>query len=147
MRLAPLILLGCLLSGCSSKPAAPLPSLASEVQPAPVITASEKPAAERFQLSGSLFTPPAGSVIELALLLVDQKGRPKVLLGSSTLTGTGQSLPFSLGFSRNDLPGGLQPQLRARVSLSGQLIQRLPGTSVATLQSQNLGALQLVKAP
>mgnify|MGYP003510486173 CR=1 FL=1 len=68
-------------------------------------------------------------------------------LGSTTLTGTGQSLPFTLGFSHDQLPADLSAQLRVRVSLSGQLTQRLPGKPIATLHSQNLGALQLVSAP
>lgn len=147
MRLATLSLIGCLLSGCSSTPAEPPAKLpVSPQQPAPVRALIEQPV-ERFQLSGALLTPPAGSVVELALLLVDPKGRPKGLLGSTTLTGTGQSLPFTLGFSRDQLPADLSAQLRVRVSLSGQLTQRLPGKPIATLHSQNLGALQLVSAP
>ncbi|MBF7730899.1 YbaY family lipoprotein [Pseudomonas sp. N040] len=144
MRLVPLILLSCLLPGCSSAPApaAPMPA------PAVATLAVAPPAAvTRFQLSGSLLTPPAGSVVELALLLVDAKGRPQALLASSTLTGTGQPLPFTLGFSHDTLPADLRPQLRARVSLSGQLVQRLPGQPLASLQSSHLGALQLVRAP
>ncbi len=147
MRLVFLILFGCLLTGCSSPPAAPPPSVTPVAPVAGTPQARSERASERFQLSGSLQTPPAGSLVELALLLVDQKGRPKDLLGSSSLAGTGQPLPFTLGFDRNDLPADLRPQLRVRVSLSGQLIQRLPGKPIATLQSQHLGALQLVSAP
>lgn len=144
MRLAPLILFGCLLSGCSSEPVTPLPGPAAM---APVPEVSALPAIARFQLSGSLLTPPEGSVVELALLLVDSQNRPKDLLASSTLAGTGQPLPFTLGYSRDTLPADLRPQLRARVSLSGQLVQRLPGKPLSALQSSDLGALQLVKAP
>jgi uncharacterized lipoprotein YbaY len=86
-------------------------------------------------------------VVELALLLVDSKNRPKDLLASNTLVGTGHPLPFTLGYSRDTLPADLRPQLRARVSLSGQLIQRLPGKPLSSLHSSDLGALQLVKAP
>lgn len=147
MRLAILSLIGCLLSGCASTPAEPPAKLpAKPLHTAPAEPASE-PLAERFQLSGSLLTPPAGSVVELALLLIDPKGRPKDLLGSSTLNGTGQPLPFVLGFSRDQLPAGLSAQLRVRVSLSGQLTMRLPGKPIANLHSQHLGALQLVSAP
>jgi uncharacterized lipoprotein YbaY len=147
MRLATLILIGCLLLGCSSKPADPPATLPAKPHNTLAATPISETPAERFQLSGSLLTPPAGSVVELALLLVDQKGRPKDLLGSTTLNGTGQALPFALGFSRDQLPAGLTAQLRVRVSLSGQLAMRLPGKPIATLHSQNLGALQLVSAP
>jgi uncharacterized lipoprotein YbaY len=144
MRLATLSLIGCLLSGCSSTPPEPPATAPLPATPAKVLSVQP---AERFQLSGALLTPPAGSVVELALLMVDPKGRPKGLLGSTTLSGTGQPLPFTLGFSRDQLPADLSAQLRVRVSLSGQLTQRLPGKPITTLQSQNLGNLQLVSAP
>ena len=147
MRLANLILIGCLHSGCASKPADPPANQPAEQQKtAPAAAIVERPA-ERFQLTGSLMTPPAGSLVEVALLLVDPKGRPKDLIASTTLDGTGQALEFALGFSRDQLPTELTAQLRVRVSLSGQLAMRLPDKAIATLQSQNLGVLQLVNAP
>ena len=42
---------------------------------------------------------PAGAEVELALLVIDERGRPQRLLASSNLTGTGQDLPYRLRFS------------------------------------------------
>jgi len=148
MRLLPLLLLSCLLFGCSNQPADDRPT------PAPVAAAvkqipKEAPAADPNlnQLSGTLLTPAAGSVVELAILLVDAQGRPRGLLQSRTLSGTGQALPFTLSFTKPSPAIDLRLQLRGRVSVSGRLVQRLPGKFIPAEQNSQLGALTLVSAP
>ncbi|MCP5854103.1 hypothetical protein NL323_29645, partial [Klebsiella pneumoniae] len=53
------------------------------------------PAYQR-ELSGTLLEIPRGADVELALLVIDERDRPQQLLASSTLTGTGQALPYRL---------------------------------------------------
>lgn len=149
MRAHILFLLGYLLAGCSSPSAtrtAPIP--ATEAPPPMAALPQAAVLADGLhQISGTLLTPPAGSVVELAVLLVDAKGRPRQLLGSLNLEGTGQALPFTLSASAVPAGNALQAQLRARVSLSGRLVQRLPGRPLGMLQDTRLGMLQLVNAP
>ena len=150
MRLKPMLLLSCLLLGCAAQPPDEQTEVAPPIaQPAQTAQALEPIAAAvgQHQLRGTLLTPPAGSNVELAVLLVDSQGYPRQLLGSTTLTGTGQTLPFSLVFAEQQADAGLRLQLRAQVSLSGQLVQRLPGKSIQPSQQGDLGPLQLVKAP
>jgi uncharacterized lipoprotein YbaY len=61
------------------------------------------PAYQR-ELSGTLLAIPAGAEVELALLVIDERGRPQQLLASSTLTGTGQALPYHLRFNPEAFP-------------------------------------------
>ena len=105
------------------------------------------PPAHLRELRGSLLTPPAGSDVELALLLVDERDRPQRLLASQTLAGTGNALPFRLRFDPQQFPGGARIELRARISQSGRLILRLPPQRVLQADSRDFGALPLVSAP
>ena len=148
MRLLLLMLFSCWLSGCSSQAAETVPATAAASNPASSVVVTVPQAAQELQyLSGSLLTPAPGSVVELAVLVVDAQGRPRKLLESTTLSGTGQALPFSLGFTKAAVPAGQRLQLRARVSVSGRLVQRLPGQLIAPADNSYLGALQLVSAP
>ena len=148
MRPLPLILLASLMLGCSSQPADDransAPATTSARQPVKVAPAAEP---NLNQVTGTLLTPAAGSVVELAILLVDAKGQPRSMLESHTLSGTGQALPFTLSFAKPEPVSDLRLQLRGRVSVSGQLVQRLPGKSIPAQQSNQLGALKLVSAP
>ena len=148
MRPLPLMLLSCLLLGCANQPADEVSQPASAAKPAiqAVQTAAKNMHNQR-QLSGTLMTPPAGSRVELAVLLIDAQGYPRKLLGSGALTGTGQALPFTVVFARPAATSDLQLQLRARVTLSGQLVQRLPGKLIPPAQHDDLGNLQLIPAP
>ncbi|MBT2312056.1 hypothetical protein [Pseudomonas fluorescens] len=156
MSLRSLVLLGLfsLLMACSSdapKPDAPAPAKA----PAPK-QAQEKarqaaelgplPAHQR-ELSGTLQGIPAGAEVELALLVIDDKGRPQQLLASSSLIGTNQVLPFRLRFNPEAFPVGARVELRGRASQSGQLILQLPEQRISQPTTQALGSLQFVKAP
>ena len=118
MRPLPLMLLSCLLLGCASQPADEVSQPASAAKPAiqAVQTAAKNMHNQR-QLSGTLMTPPAGSRVELAVLLIDAQGYPRKLLGSGALTGTGQALPFTVVFARPAATSDLQLQLRARVRI------------------------------
>jgi uncharacterized lipoprotein YbaY len=73
------------------------------------------PAYQR-ELSGTLQGVPAGADVELALLVIDERGRPQQLLASSTLTGTGQALPYHLRFNPEAFPPGARVELRGRAS-------------------------------
>ncbi|WP_375741269.1 YbaY family lipoprotein [Pseudomonas boanensis] len=136
----PLFLAG-LLAACSSEPPAP----AKPVAPSPKVEAAT-PAHLR-ELSGVLQQPPAGSEVELALLQVDGRDRPLRLLGSQLLNGNGGPLPFRLLFNPETFPRGERVELRARVSQSGRLIQRLNPLLITQPESRALGTLQLVPAP
>lgn len=148
MRPLPLILLACLLSGCASPPADHQPAPTPAKQPVRE-TSPPTPelSANLHQLSGALLTPAPGSVVELAVVLVDAQGHPRELLTSLTLSGTGQALPFALSVAMDAAPTDLRLQLRARVSVSGRLVQRLPGQFIRPELNSDLGALQLVAAP
>ncbi|MBC3411757.1 YbaY family lipoprotein [Pseudomonas sp. SWRI107] len=146
-----LVVLCCaaLLAACGSdrpktEPAAP---------PAPAKTATSKtvplgplPAYQR-ELSGTLLEIPAGATVELALLVIDERGRPQQLLASSTLTGTGQALPYQLRFNPEAFPAGARVELRGRASQSGQLIMHLPPQPIAQAQTQATGPLRFEQAP
>lgn len=148
MRPLTLMLFSSLLAGCSSPPAVDIPAPASTET-----SISQAPSVARVvdhnlrQLSGTLLTPPADSLVELAVLLVDSRGQPRQLLDSLSLNGTGQALPFTLNISMSPVPAALRLQLRARVSVSGQLVQRLPGRFIQPELDGQLGALALVPAP
>ena len=148
-----LVCLFLLLAACAGEPSRPV------TPPAPVQPkVALKPAApveqplpahlrELRELRGSLLTPPAGSEVELALLLVDERDRPQRLLASQALAGTGNALPFRLRFDPQQFPGGARIELRARISQSGRLILRLPPQRVLQADSRDFGALPLVSAP
>lgn len=139
-----------LLAACASetpepvaRPAPPEPSAAP-----PATAPAEQPLpAHMRELRGSLLTPPAGSEVEMALLVVDERDRPQQLLGSLRLAGNGQALPFRLPFNPQYFPVGARVELRARISQSGRLILRLPPQRVTMADSHNFGALSLVSAP
>ncbi|UZE34249.1 hypothetical protein LOY69_26710 [Pseudomonas sp. B21-059] len=152
MPLRPLVLLSLvsLLVACSSdapKPAAPSSSQQQTTQknqePADL---GPLPAYQR-ELSGTLDGVPAGANVELALLVIDERGRPQRLLASNNLTGTNQALPFRLRFAPDAFPAGARVELRGRASQSGQLILHLPALRIDQPTTQALGPLQFVKAP
>ncbi|WP_165681711.1 YbaY family lipoprotein [Metapseudomonas otitidis] len=143
MRPLYILSLAALLAACAGEPPA---------EPAPAKPLA-KPAAEQplpahmRALDGQLLGAPAGSNVELALLAVDSRDRPLRLLGSLRLDGTGTALPFRLTFNPEAFPRDLRVELRARVSQSGQLIQRLAPRRIPAAESQSLGTLQLEAAP
>ncbi|MFJ4155308.1 YbaY family lipoprotein [Pseudomonas sp. NPDC089752] len=150
MHLRALAVLCCaaLLTACGSdrpksEPApAPAPAkVATKAQPLGPLPAYQR------ELSGTLMKIPAGANVELALLIIDERGRPQQLLASSTLTGTGQALPYQLRFNPEAFPAGARVELRGRASSSGQLILHLPPVRITQAQTQATGPLQFEKAP
>ncbi|MDU8557272.1 hypothetical protein RYB05_01340 [Pseudomonas syringae pv. actinidiae] len=141
MTLRPLFLLGLigLLAACSSNDA-PKPVAAPPVAPAILLPYQR-------ELSGQLLGVPAGAEVELAMLVIDDRGRPQKLLTSTLLKGNGQSLPFQLRFNPEAFPVGGRVELRGRASKSGQLILHLPSMRIEQATTQALGQLQFVKAP
>jgi len=139
------ILLSGLLVACASDPA-PAPVDAPPTAPKPMLEpqsqASHLPA-----VSGQLLGVAAGAEVELALLVVDARGRPGRSLGSQQLRGGGDALPFELHFEPTALQAGQRLELRARVSHSGRLVQRLIPRTIASQSNQSLGELSLVAAP
>ncbi|MDY7562064.1 YbaY family lipoprotein [Pseudomonas sp. 10B1] len=139
-----------LLAACSSE----APKKPAEAKPAVQQPAAVKvqeglgplPAHQR-ELSGQLLGAPPGAQVELALLVIDDRGRPQRLLANTTLTGTNQPLPFQLRFNPESFPVGARVELRGRASQSGQLILHLPSLRIEQGNTQALGALQLVVAP
>jgi len=152
MSRRPLVLLSLvsLLAACSSEaPKKPVVAKAAVQQGAPVKVQEglgPLPAHQR-ELSGQLVGAPAGALVELALLVIDDKGRPQRLLANITLNGTNQPLPFELRFNPESFPVGARVELRGRASQSGQLILHLPSLRIEQGTTQALGALQLVVAP
>lgn len=104
------------------------------------------PAYQR-ELSGTLQGVPAGAEVELALLVIDERGRPQRLLASSNLIGNNKVLPFRLRFNPDVFPVGARVELRGRASQSGQLILHLPAQLITQPTTQAVGQLQFVKAP
>lgn len=139
-----------LLAACASEPPKPVtPVAAPRPVPAakPVAPQEQALPAHMRELRGSLLTPPAGSEVEMALLVVDERDRPQQLLGSLKLAGNGQALAFRLPFNPQYFPSGARVELRARISQSGRLILRLPPQRVTLADSRDFGALSLVSAP
>ena len=99
------------------------------------------------ELSGVLSGVPAGAEVELAMLIVDDRGRPQGLMASSKILGNNQSLPFKLRFNPQAFPTGMRVELRGRASQSGQLILHLPSRIINQPTTQALGTLAFVKAP
>lgn len=132
-----------LLSACASEPTTPMPA-------PPATTTQTNAASEESPgpgLRGELIGVAAGADVDLALLGVDMRGRPRALLGQMHLRGNGEALPFHLPLSDRQAPQDLRLELRGRVSQSGRLVQRLPARTIAELKDQDLGSLQLVPAP
>ena len=145
-----LLVLVSLLAACSSDapkpvaPAQPVPATAPTIK-APV-ELGPLPAYQR-ELSGSLLGVPTGAEVEMALLVIDERGRPQKLLASAKQRGTNQPLPFQLRFAAEAFPAGARVELRARASQSGQLILHLPAVQIGQASSQTLGNLEMIKAP
>lgn len=152
MPLRPLVLLSLvsLLVACGSnapKPAAPAaPQQQLEKKSQAPADLGPLPAYQR-ELSGSLQGVPAGAEVELALLVIDERGRPQRLLASSNLIGTNQILPFRLRFNPDAFPVDARVELRGRVSQSGQLILHLPAQRISQPTTQALGQLHFFKTP
>jgi len=150
MPLRPLVLLSlvALLAACGSDKPKPV----AAVVPAPKAAVAGPqplgplPAYQR-ELTGTLLGAPAGAEVELALLAVDERGRPQKLLASSKQTGTSKPLPFQLRFNPEAFPSNLRVELRGRASQSGILILHLPAVAVGQPATQSLGQLQLLQAP
>jgi len=149
MTLRPLILLGMLglLAACSSNDA-PKPAPPKPVAPVLKVPAGPGPLQPyQREISGQLLGVPAGAEVEMAMLVVDERGRPQKLLTSTTLQGNGQSLPFQLRFNPEAFPATGQVELRGRAIKSGQLIMHLPSMRIQQATTQVLGPLQFVSAP
>ncbi len=151
MAVRPLVLLSLagLLVACGSAPK-PVPAPAPQVQTKKPLSPYEDlgplPAFQR-ELSGTLLGVPANAEVELALLVIDERGRPQQLLASSKINGTGQVLSFRLRFNPEVFPPDSRVELRGRASQSGQLILHLPSVSVTQPTTQAMGELQFVSAP
>ncbi|WP_028695458.1 YbaY family lipoprotein [Pseudomonas cremoricolorata] len=146
-----LIVLCCaaLLAACGSdRPKTP-PAVAAPPEKVAVKKVDEPgplPAWQR-ELNGSLENIPPGADVELALLVVDDKGRPQRLLASSNLTGTGQPLAYHLRFNPDAFPANARVELRGRASQSGQLILHMDSQRIAQAQTQTLAPVRFDKAP
>ena len=140
IRYLPALLLP-LLGACSSAPETPPSAAAAPATPL------QTPVAPQPGLHGQLLGVAQGADVDLALLAVDLRGRPQQLLGQVRLRGDGEPLSFHLPFASDMPPAGQRIELRGRVSQSGRLVQRLPARTIANLNDQDLGQLQLVPAP
>ncbi|VXD02309.1 conserved exported hypothetical protein [Pseudomonas sp. 9AZ] len=145
--LQPLILVSliALLTACASDSPPPAKPTVQTPTPTPA-EAKPLPAYQR-ELSGSLLNVPNEADVELALLAVDQRGRPQTLLGNIQLRGTGNPLAFRLPFNPETFNKHSRIELHGRANQAGQLILRLPEQPIARGETQNLGALRLVPAP
>lgn len=152
MSVRPLVLLSLagLLVACSSEAPKSVQTQPAQQQQKKISKTPAElgplPAYQR-ELSGSLSGVPGGAEVELALLVIDERGRPQQLLASSKLDGTNQVLPFRLRFNPESFPAGARVELRGRASQSGQLILHLPAVSITQATTQALGPLQFEKAP
>jgi uncharacterized lipoprotein YbaY len=145
--LQPLILVSliALLTACASDSPPPAKPTVQTPTPTPA-EAKPLPAYQR-ELSGSLLNVPNEADVELALLAVDQRGRPQTLLGNIQLRGTGNPLAFRLPFNPETFNKHSRIELHGRANQAGQLILRLPEQPIARGETQNLGELRLVPAP
>lgn len=142
LPLLPLALSG-LLVACAGEPTTTVPP----PMPAPAPVEPSTAPIQGPGLRGELLGVAAGADVDLALLGVDMRGRPRALLGQVHLRGNGEALPFHLPLNNLQAPQDLRLELRGRVSQSGRLVQRLPARTITELSDQDLGALQLVPAP
>ena len=149
MSFRSLVVLGfaALLTACSSEAPKPVPPQPPATPVAKHVHVPTPLPAYQRELSGSFSNIPRGAEVEIALLVVDERGRPQRLLASDTLDGTGQALPFQLRFNPEVFPAGGRVELRARASQSGQLILHLKPLAVTRAETQAFGPLQLEKAP
>ncbi|MDZ4336639.1 MAG: YbaY family lipoprotein [Pseudomonas sp.] len=145
--LQPLILVSliALLTACASDNPAPAKPKTPAPKQAPA-EAAPLPAYQR-ELSGSLLNVPNAADVELALLAVDQRGRPQALLGNIQLRGTGNPLAFRLPFNPDTFNKHSRIELHGRANQAGRLILRLPAQPIARGETQALGELRLVPAP
>ncbi|MCU1719339.1 YbaY family lipoprotein [Pseudomonas sp. 5P_3.1_Bac2] len=132
-----------LLGACASD--SPEPEAVAS-SPAPVADTYVLPA-NLHEITGSLVNVPAGAEVELALLGVDLRGRPRTELGNLKLRSNGQPLTFHLPFSPESFAKQPRIELHGRANKSGQLILRLTPKTIANADSQNIGVLHLVTAP
>ena len=135
--------LSSLLVACAGEPTTTVPP----PMPAPAPAEPNTAPIQGPGLRGELLGVAAGADVDLALLGVDMRGRPRALLGQVHLRGNGEALPFRLPLNLQQVPQDLRLELRGRVSHSGRLVQRLPARTIVELRDQDLGALQLVPAP
>lgn len=147
--LQPLILVSliALLTACAND--SPPPAKPTVQTPTPTHAEAEAkplPAYQR-ELSGSLLNVPNAADVELALLAVDQRGRPQALLGNIQLRGTGSPLAFRLPFNPETFNKHSRIELHGRANQAGRLILRLPAQPIARSETQALGELRLVPAP
>ncbi|MBU0901659.1 MAG: YbaY family lipoprotein [Gammaproteobacteria bacterium] len=122
------------------------PSATTTTLPQAQVATAPLPAYQR-ELSGSLLNVPNGADVELALLAVDQRGRPQALLGNIQLRGTGKPLAFRLPFNPETFNKHSRIELHGRANQAGRLILRLPEQPIARSETQALGELRLVPAP
>ncbi|QGW75776.1 hypothetical protein GPJ81_03480 [Pseudomonas alkylphenolica] len=135
-----------LLAACSSDQPQTAPAPKAPVASKTAKTLGPLPAYQR-ELSGTLLNIPAGAEVELALLVIDDRGRPQNLLASSTLSSNGLDLPYQLRFNPEAFPAGARVELRGRASKSGQLILHLPPVRIFQAQTQATGPLRFERAP
>nr|WP_259759077.1 YbaY family lipoprotein [Pseudomonas sp. GCEP-101] len=139
-----------LLAACASEKPAPAtpPAAVSKRSSSPLD--APVPANMRAltgQLSSAQGFLPAGSEVELALLVIDQRDRPQQLLSSEKMIATGQALPFRVVFNPQSFPAGARVELHGRVSQSGQLAWRLPPVRITQPETRALGELRVERAP
>ena len=140
MSFRALVVLGfaALLTACSSEAPKPVPPQPPATPVAKHVHVPTPLPAYQRELSGSFSNIPRGAEVEIALLVVDERGRPQRLLASDT---------FQLRFNPEVFPAGGRVELRARASQSGQLILHLKPLAVTRAETQATGPLQLEKAP
>ncbi|MBB4866012.1 putative lipoprotein YbaY [Pseudomonas nitritireducens] len=139
-----------LLAACASEKPAPVTQPVAVTKKATSALDEPVPAHLRAltgQLSSAQGFLPAGSEVELALLVIDQRDRPQQLLSSEKFTATGQALPFRVVFNPQSFPSGARVELHGRVSQSGQLAWRLSPIRITQPDNRALGELRLERAP
>lgn len=132
------------LLACSSQPSQPI---ATPAAPTPSPAPAEVETDYRHALSGQLLDVPANAVVELALLQVDERGRPQGLLGNIQVRSSGAALAFRLPFNPQAMKSEQRVELHGRAHLDGQLILRLTPQPITSTASQDVGTLRLVSAP
>ena len=147
LRTLVLLCLASLLVACSSEsPKSAQPQVLAQPKTDAPADLGPLPAYQR-ELSGVLTGVPAGAEVELAMLIIDERGRPQGLMASSKIAGNNQALPFKLRFNPEAFPVGARVELRGRASKSGQLILHLPSRIISQPSTHTWGTLAFVKAP